>query len=90
MIITLTILASVIGGWVSYRLLFYDSSDFQEGLERLDKDEDDWIWPRIKSQHSPEDFEDESWSSGIRAFIFLAVSIGCGILTYYGLNRLFS
>jgi hypothetical protein len=89
MIIALSILTGLLGAWICYRVLFYDSNDFRDGLDRLGKEEDQWIWRRNRTQQRSEDFEDESWSSGIRAFVFLAVSIGCGMLTYYGLHSFF-
>jgi len=92
MIITCSIVVGILVTWLAYRILFYDSSDFWDGCGKLTQGlfrRRRRYWPKdaLPPLAGPEDFEAESWSSGIRFFLFLAVSIGSGCLTYYELHR---
>jgi len=91
MIISASIVICILAGWVSYRVLFYDSDDFWEGCGKftggLLRSRRRWIWQKSEPPPPPEFFEDESWSSGIRFFLFLAVSFGSGYFTYYQLQK---
>src|SRR5258706_14683273 len=72
MIIAFSILAGLLAAWLSYRILFYDSSDFWDGCGKftagLLRSRRRWIWERDEPPSPPEYFEDESWSCGIRFF----------------------
>ena len=70
--------------FVGYRIFFYDFSDFMEGCTRF-------FSRRRRGWETPpaEYFEDSSWSSGFRFFIFLAFSVGSGYLAYHGLLKIF-
>src|SRR5712691_1124138 len=90
MIITFSILAGLLAAWLSYRILFYDSSDFWDGCGKftagLLRRRRRWIWERDDPPSPPEYFEDESWSCGIRFFLFVAASCGSGYFAYYQLH----
>ena len=88
MIIALSIVAGVLAAWLSYRILFYDSDDFCEGVVKcLGKSRGRrMISPK---DPTPESFEDESWSSGFRFLLFVAVTLGSGCFAYYQLLKHF-
>ena len=93
MIIAVSIVVGVGVGWLLYRVLFYDLADFMDGVVRfftvfLVRRRRWPFGPRSKLP-TPEDFEDDSWSSGIRFFFFLALSVGSGYFTYTELQRHF-
>jgi len=77
--ITLSVVFGILAGWVSYQILFYDHGDFWLGcgkfLSRMSR-------RRGPADMTPEHFEDEGWSSGIRFFLFLAVSLGSAYCAY--------
>ncbi len=95
MIISISIALGVLVAYIAYRILFYDSSDFWQGCGKftfgiLDTPRrGKWIWQSTGQQPSAEDLEDEGWSSGIRFFLFLALSCGSGYFTYYELHKHF-
>jgi hypothetical protein len=93
MTIAFSIVAGVLAAWLSYRVLFYDSGDFSEGCGKLTagflRRRHRWLWQRDDPPPPPEHFEHESWSSGIRFLLFLAVSFGSGYFTYYQLHKHF-
>ena len=92
MIVALSILVGILAAGISYRILFYDFSDFWDGCGKFTGlfVRRRWIWPRRNSwPPPPEYFEDEGWSSGIRFTLFLALSIGSGYLIYYELHKHF-
>ena len=92
MIIAFSILAGILAAWVAYRILFYDAGDFWEGFDKFITGlgrRGNWKWPRNDPPPTPEQFEDESWSSGIRFFLFVAVSFGSGYFAYYQLHKHF-
>jgi len=90
MIIAFSIVAGVLAAWLSYRILFYDSGDFWQGFDKFTASRRRrWIWQRGDPPPPPEDFEDEGWSSGIRFFLFLAVSFSSGYFAYYQLHKYF-
>lgn len=92
MIIALSILSGVVVAGVSYRILFYDLSDFLDGLIKFFTAflvrRRRWPFERIKSP-GPDESEDDGWSNGIRFFIFLALSGGAGYFAHSGLHRYF-
>lgn len=91
MILTLSILAGLLSACLWYHVLFYDSSDFRQGCGKfaagLGKRRQKAIWEQTDFQPTPERFEDEGWSGGIRFLVFLAASFGCGYLVYYELHK---
>ncbi len=92
MIIAISILVGLLTAWLSYRILFYDSGDFWDGCYKftdLFKRHPRWIWQRDTPPPPPEYFEDDSWSSGIRFFAFVALSSGVGYLAYWQLHKHF-
>lgn len=91
--IAFSIVAGVLAAWLSYRVLFYDSSDFWDGCGKftagLLRRRRRWIWQRDEPPPSPGSFEDESWSSGIRFLLFVAATFGCGYFAYHQLHKYF-
>ncbi len=88
MIITRSILAGLLSGWLWYRVLFYDSTDFWSGCYKFAAG----LGRRRRQPEPPpppEHFEDEGWSSGFRFLIFVAALFGCGYLVYYELQKHF-
>jgi len=81
--IVLSIAVGLGAAGILYRVLFYDFSDFLEGCGKFLSRRSRW------QSYTPKYFEDEGWSSGIRFFIFLALSCGSGYLTYYELHKHF-
>jgi len=75
---------------LSYRILFFDSSDFWEGCGKftagLLRNRRRWIWQRSEPLPPPEHFENEGWSSGIRFFLFVLVSVGSAYGVYHELS----
>jgi len=93
MIIIASVAVGVLVSWLAYRILFYNFADLADGFIRLSTvflvRRRRWPFsPRSKSP-PPEDFEDERWSSGLRFFVFLGVSIGSGCFTYSELQKHF-
>ena len=88
MIIALSIAVGLGAAYILCRVLFYDFSDFFEGcgkfLEKLVRGGRGPSRPL-----TPEYFEDEGWSNGIRFFLYLAFSCGGACLTYYALRKYF-
>jgi hypothetical protein len=85
MILTLSIVAGVLAVCVAYRFLFYGFGDFLDGFCRflcLRRSTN-----RYRHTPPPEYFEDDSWSSGLRFFLFLALSAGVGYFAYYVLEK---
>jgi hypothetical protein len=93
MTIAFSVVAGILAAWLSYRVLFYDSNDFWEGCDKftagLLRSRHRWIWQRGEPTSPPDHFENESWSGGIRFFLFVAVSLGRGYLAYYQLHKHF-
>jgi hypothetical protein len=93
MIIAISIAVGVAVGWLLYRVLFYDLADFFDGFMKLSTvflvRRRRWPFAPRSKVPTPEDFEDDSWSSGIRFFFFLAGSVGSGYFTYSELQRHF-
>jgi hypothetical protein len=91
MIIAISIVAGFLAAWLSYPVFFYDSGDFWDGCGKftagLLRRRSRWIWQRDDPPAPPERFEDESWSSGLRFFLFVAASFGGGYFTYYQLHK---
>jgi hypothetical protein len=93
MIIASSIAVGILVGWLSYRILFYDLGDFMDGfvtcmtvfLVRRAR----WPFAPREKPPTPEDFEDDSRTSGFRFFFFLILSVGCGYSTYSQLHRYF-
>jgi hypothetical protein len=94
MFIVLSIAVGILVAWLSYRILFYDVGDFLEGCGKFTRGLMVFLFARGYRHRripppSAEDLEDEGWSSGIRFFLFLALSCGCGYFTYYEFHKLF-
>ncbi len=93
MIIALSIISGALAAWLAYRVLFYDSGDFFDGCCKftfgLLRSRRRGIWQRSDPPLSPEQFEDEGWSSGIRFLLFVAVAVGCGYFAYHELQKHF-
>ncbi len=89
MIVVLSIVAGLAAAFIAYRVLFYDSGDFWDGFVRFATcflyRRSSWIWQRNSQQPRPENFEDDSWSSGIRFGIFVLLAVGSGVLLYHEL-----
>jgi hypothetical protein len=79
MIIAISVAVTLVMGFISYHVLFNGFSDFCEGLDKFfhlnERGECSWLdWL---------DYTDgQSWSSGIRFFIFALVPPAVGFLTY--------
>ena len=93
MTIAVSIVVGVGVGWVLYRILFYDLADFMDGFVRFFTiflvRRRRWPFAPRSKLPTPEDFEDNSWSSGIRFFFFMALSVGSAYFTYSQLQRHF-
>src|SRR4051812_27156973 len=95
LIIAASIIAGGLAAWLLYYVLFYDLEDFLGGFGKflkklMHRRRRHTIFQRTDlTPANPADFEEESWSSGIRFLIFLALSIWAGYLTYSGLHKLF-
>ena len=93
MIVTASIVVGVLVAWLLYRVLFYDLADFLDGFIRLFTvflvRTRRWPFAPRSKPPTPEDFEDNSWSSGIRFFFFLALSVSSGYFTYSELHKHF-
>jgi hypothetical protein len=91
MIIIASIAVGVLVAWLLYRVPFYDLADFTDGVTNLFTfflvPRRRWPFAPRSKPPTPEDFEDESWSSGIRCFFLLAFSVGSRYFTYGGLHR---
>ena len=93
MMIAGSILVGIFVSGVLYRVLFYDLADFMDGLIKLLTvflvKRRQWPFAPWQKPIRPEDFEDEGWSSGIRFFSFLALSLGSAYYTYGALHKYF-
>jgi hypothetical protein len=90
MIIAFSILVGVVAAWLAYHVLFYDFNDFCQGFGKFTaRRRRRAMWQHSDPPPPPEHFEEEGWSSGIRFFLFLVVSIGCGYFAYYELQKHF-
>ena len=92
-VIVVSIAIGVLVAWLLYRVLFYDFADLRDGCVKFFtfflRGKRRGLFSRQIKPPTPEDFEDESWFSGVRFFLLLAFSIGSACLTYSGLHRHF-
>jgi hypothetical protein len=93
MITAFSIVVGILAAFFAYRILFYDFSDFGDGIRKfvsLFTRKHRWLRFGHDPLHPPpEYFEDESWSSGIRFALFLVLSIGSGYSFYHELHKHF-
>ena len=93
MIIAVSIVVGVLVTGLLYRTLFYDVADFLDGLITLFTiflmEKRRWPFAPRHSSPTPEDFQDEGWSSGIRFLVLLALAAGSGYLVYIALHKYF-
>jgi hypothetical protein len=85
-------IAALCVAYIAYRLLFYDRSDFWDGLlfiTRTFHRRHLKPWPKGGASPAPEDLEDDSWYSALRFVAFIAVSIGTGYYVYGELQKYF-
>lgn len=92
MTVTCSILVAALVACLAYRILFYDSGDFWDGCAKFGtlffrRRRRYWPSEALPPPAKPEDFEDESWSSGIRFLVFLAASLGSGYFAYQELHK---
>jgi len=92
MIITLSMVVGALAAGLAYRLLFYDFGDFWNGCGKFSSlftRRRGWLRRQNNLHPPPEYFDDDSWSSGIRFCLFLALSFGGGYFIYYELHKHF-
>lgn len=92
MILAASIVAALCVAYIAYRMLFYDWADFWDGcffISRCIGKRGSKPWPKGGKAPAPEDLEDDSWYSGLRLVLFLALSIGTGYYVYSQLQKHF-
>ena len=90
MILFGSIAAGLCVAYVAYRMLFYDASDFWDGVFFFSRSFKRGVWrppPLLKGDNIPT-AEDLFWSA-VRFVLFLAVSIGTGYYVYSQLQKHF-
>jgi hypothetical protein len=80
MIGLIIILATVATAWILFRVFFPSPGDFKESLRY-------WFTPDIVSIFCGE-WSDDQWAS-MKLFLYVALSVGSGILTGVSLNKWF-